>query len=49
MDDQQHAADFAHFYTELNRRLPASDDDRICHCGQEKQPGEDHRQCWPGM
>ena len=21
----------------------------ICDCGQEKQPGEDHSMCYPGM
>ena len=28
------------------RALPVRD---ICWCGREKQPGEDHAMCWPGM
>lgn len=45
MDAEEHAADIAR--TLLALQLP--DDDRICWCGREKQDGEDHAMCWPGM
>lgn len=45
MESDEHAADIAHAL--LAMRLP--DDDAFCWCGREKQPGEDHSLCWPGM
>jgi hypothetical protein len=48
MDDDQHAADLARLLLRLPI-LAGRDDDRICHCGQEIQAGENHSMCWPGM
>ncbi|MGW2739160.1 hypothetical protein ACWC4D_33795 [Streptomyces sp. NPDC001288] len=48
MDADQHAADLAQLL--LTAPILNQDpEDRICWCGQEKQPGEDHSMCWPGM
>jgi hypothetical protein len=48
MDAEEHAADLV----QILLALPVLDQapgDAICWCGQEKQPGDDHAMCWPGM
>ncbi|MFG2970890.1 hypothetical protein ACGFZS_47240 [Streptomyces sp. NPDC048288] len=48
MEADEHAADIARLLLSAPV-LDQAADDVICWCGQEKQPGEDHSMCWPGM
>ena len=46
MDSDEHTADIARSLHSLG--LP-DDNTRICWCGHERQPGDEHSMCWPGM
>lgn len=46
MEADEHAADIARHLASLP--LPDGND-TICWCGHERQPGDDHSMCWPGM
>ncbi|MBM9510007.1 hypothetical protein [Actinacidiphila acididurans] len=37
------------FYDQMKAEQRELDGKRICWCGQEIQPGQDHGLCYPGM